>query len=306
MPKPYQLQLKGYVGGPDFDRTVVDGVLKDNADTHVDVLIDSLGGSLATGLSVAASFKQHGDVAVHFVGLNASAATVASLGAQHISMDAGAMYLVHKASIPFMDWSMKNSDDLAALIEALGKAKEDLDKVDVNIATMYARKCRKEVGELLDLMKRGGWLSAREALDWGFVDELTDVEEDPTPEITDAVASAMASVGMPIPAIAIAQEDKQSAFGKFLASIASLFHGQPAAQTDTSALQARIAELEASLAKAQARIEELQALEAEQDEAEQQETSQVVDASGSKPEPTAMQAYLDHGTQARALFDSLP
>ena len=62
------------------------------------MLIDSLGGNLATALSIAAAFKNHGKVSVHFVGMNASAATIASLGAAHISIDKNAMYLVHKCS----------------------------------------------------------------------------------------------------------------------------------------------------------------------------------------------------------------
>lgn len=92
----YHISLKGYVGGYDFDRSTVDSELAKNEGKTVNVLIDSLGGSLATGLSISAAFKNHGNVYVHFVGLNASAATIASLGAAHISIDAGAMYLVHK------------------------------------------------------------------------------------------------------------------------------------------------------------------------------------------------------------------
>lgn len=76
----YNISLKGYVGGYDFDRSTVDRELAKN-DGKVNVLIDSLGGSLATGLSISAAFKNHGQVNVHFVGLNASAATIASLGA---------------------------------------------------------------------------------------------------------------------------------------------------------------------------------------------------------------------------------
>ena len=87
----YNIQLKGYVGGYDFDRKAVDSMLAAQNGKTVNVLIDSLGGSLATGLSISAAFKNHGNVNVHFVGLNASAATIASLGAAHISIDAGAM-----------------------------------------------------------------------------------------------------------------------------------------------------------------------------------------------------------------------
>lgn len=72
----YHISVKGYVGGYDFYRSTVDRELAKNEGKQVNVLIDSLGGSLATGLSISAAFKNHGNVNVHFVGLNASAATI--------------------------------------------------------------------------------------------------------------------------------------------------------------------------------------------------------------------------------------
>ena len=133
MPKTaYHISLKGYVGGYDFDRSTVDRELAKNEGKQVNVLIDSLGGSLATGLSISAAFKNHGNVNVYFVGLNASAATIASLGAAHISIDAGAMYLVHKCSMSFCEWGSLNSDQFATLIADCEKIKADLDKLDVN------------------------------------------------------------------------------------------------------------------------------------------------------------------------------
>lgn len=153
----YHISLKGYVGGYDFDRSTVDRELAKNEGKRVNVLIDSLGGSLATGLSISAAFKNHGNVNVHFVGLNASAATIASLGAAHISIDAGAMYLVHKCSMAFFEWGSLNSDQFATLIADCEKIKADLDKLDLNVAQIYAKKCRKPTADLLALMKVGGW-----------------------------------------------------------------------------------------------------------------------------------------------------
>ncbi|MCR5314374.1 MAG: Clp protease ClpP [Bacteroidaceae bacterium] len=196
----YLLHLKGYVGGYDFDRDYVDYVLAKNPDTEVHVLIDSLGGSLATALSIVAAFRQHGNVHVHFVGMNASAATIVSLGAKHVSIDNSAMYLVHKCSIEFFRWASANSDKLADIIKEAKQMKSDLEKMDANVAQMYAAKCQKSKEDLLELMKKGGWLTAQEAKDWGFVDEITDYEEDAAPVITDAIAADMAATGIPVPA----------------------------------------------------------------------------------------------------------
>ena len=230
----YHISLKGYVGGYDFDRSTVDRELAKNEGKQVNVLIDSLGGSLATGLSISAAFKNHGNVNVHFVGLNASAATIASLGAARISIDAGAMYLVHKCSMAFFEWGSLNSDQFATLIADCEKIKADLDKLDLNCAQLYASRCKRKTEDLLALMKAGGWLTAKEALDWGFVDEITDLADEPAPKLTDALASAMANAGMPIPNIPIAESDKESAFAKFIAALTSFF--KPSTNPITTAM----------------------------------------------------------------------
>ena len=221
----YNLHLKGFVGGYDFDADYVDYILGKNTDKEVNVLIDSLGGQSSTALSIFSAFKRHGNVNVHFVGMNASAATIASLGAKHITMDSSAMYLVHKCSVGFFEWGQLNSDGLQALIDNIEHQKADLDKLDANIAQMYATRCKKEPAELLTLMKAGGWLTAQEALAWGFVDELTDFEDESAPVLTDTMASAMSAAGIPVPNMPTmhltAQE--QSAFAKFLSSLTQYF-----------------------------------------------------------------------------------
>ena len=221
----YQLHLKGFVGGYDFDADYVDYILNKNKESEVHVLIDSLGGRSNTALSIFSAFKRHGNVNVHFVGMNASAATIASLGAKHITMDSSAMYLVHKCSVGFFEWGQLNSDGLQALIDNIEHQKADLDKLDANIAQMYATRCKKEPAELLELMKAGGWLTAQEALAWGFVDELTDYEDEDAPILTDTMANAMSAAGIPIPNMPTMKltQQEQSAFAKFMSSLAQLF-----------------------------------------------------------------------------------
>ena len=221
----YQLHLKGFVGGYDFDADYVDYILSKHEGKEVHVLIDSLGGRSNTALSIFAAFKRHGNVNVHFVGMNASAATIASLGAKHITMDSSAMYLVHKCSVGFFEWGQLNSDGLQALIDNIEHQKADLDKLDANIAQMYATRCKKEPAELLELMKAGGWLTAQEALAWGFVDELTDYEDESAPVLTDTMANAMSAAGIPIPNMPTMKmtQQEQSAFAKFLTSLTQFF-----------------------------------------------------------------------------------
>ena len=306
----YNISLKGYVGGYDFDRNTVDSVLAKNDGKEVNVLIDSLGGSLATGLSISAAFKNHGNVNVHFVGLNASAATIASLGAAHISIDAGAMYLVHQCSMAFFEWGSLNSAQFATLIADCEKIKADLDKLDLNVAQLYAARCKRPTADLLALMKVGGWLSAKEALDWGFVDEITDLDDEPAPKLTDALASAMASEGMPIPNIPLAENEKDSPFGRFFSAITSLFQSKSHTLM-TEEQTNRISDLEAQVAAQSKMIEAQKAviteLEAKIAALPAASTTNVVE--DSKPqEPTEkneVEAFVDTFNSARKLFNEV-
>ena len=218
----YHLKLKGYVGGYDFDASYVDYILSKNQNKPVDILIDSLGGSLATALSIVASFRQHGNVHVHYVGMNASAATIVSMGAAKVTMDSSAMYLVHKCSSEFFKWASLNADQLEQQIQQLTQMKTDLEKMDANVAKLYAAKCKKKTcAELLDLMKVGGWLTAQEAKQWGFVDEITDEQDDNAPVLTEATACAMAAAGIPLPALPIVKPEERS----FFAALYEFFTG---------------------------------------------------------------------------------
>ena len=224
----YDLYLRGYVGGADFDADLVSRTLTKHKDRPVTVLIDSLGGSLATALSIASAFREHGDVTAHFVGMNASAATIASMGAKHITIDECAMYLVHKCSAEFFQWASLNADQLQDQIDQLAQLKSDLEKMDLNVAQMYARKCKKPVNDLLALMKTGGWLTAIEAHQWGFVDCLTEDLDDAAPVLTEQVAASMQANGIPLPTnLKIQAEPTPSGFAKLVEMLSAFFQRKP-------------------------------------------------------------------------------
>lgn len=228
MPKNYNLFLKGYVGDWNFSADMVSAVLDKHKDKEVCVLIDSLGGRVDTALSISSLFRIHGNVHCHYVGMNASAATIASMGAKHVSIDANALFLVHKCMSVVFEWDYMNADELAAHIAQLEKLKKDNETIDACIAGMYASRCKKSKEDLLALMKEGAWLTARQALEWGFVDEITDDPEDSAPVITDVVADALAKEGIPMPPVEVRK-------GSFLERLMKLFssNSKPAAGADT-------------------------------------------------------------------------
>lgn len=89
----YNTSLKGYAGGIDIDRATIDKELAKNTGKRAMFYLQPC------PLSQLFNFKKHGNVYVHFIGLNASAATIVSLGAVHISIDARAIYLVYQYSM---------------------------------------------------------------------------------------------------------------------------------------------------------------------------------------------------------------
>ena len=99
----YHIRLKDYVEGSDFDRNAVDEILRVNDGKTINVLIDSLGGNLASGLSISTAFKHHGEVNVHFVRLNASASTIASLEHRTDDSDSFDVLYIGCEKFPFRD-----------------------------------------------------------------------------------------------------------------------------------------------------------------------------------------------------------
>jgi len=75
-------------------------------------------------------------------------------------------------------------------------------------------------------MKDGAWLTAKQALEWGFVDEITDDPEDSAPEITDVVADALAKEGIPMPPVDV----KKGSFLERLAQFFTSTHSKTAAE----------------------------------------------------------------------------
>lgn len=201
MPRNYNLFLKGEVGNrwlSNFTSDMVNQILDKYKDSQVNVLINSLGGYTHEGLTISSLFKIHGDVHVHFIGQSASAATIAAMGAKKISIDADAMFLVHRCASPVFEWAMMNTEQIDEFIEKLEKQKEQQSTIDNVVANLYARRCKKSREELLSLMSKDTWLTAQEALEWGFVDEITNEDDDKEP-LTDETASAISSAGLPLP-----------------------------------------------------------------------------------------------------------
>jgi regulator of replication initiation timing len=148
--------------------------------------------------------------------MNASAATIASLGAKHIAMDEDALYLIHKCSVTVFEWAYMNEEELAEHIKQLEHTRQNSMKVDVAVARAYAKRTGKSTDELLELMSKELWLTADEAKEYGFVDEVIKTEEKQKAEVvlTSSMEERFKEAGIPIPSML--KHEEESFFSRMM------------------------------------------------------------------------------------------
>ena len=143
------------------------------------------------------------------------------MGAKRIVMGKYALFLVHQCSNEVFEWGQMNATDLQTLIDRLQKNKEDNEKIDGVLAAMYASRCKNHSQEeLLDLLKESKWLTAQEALDWGFIDEIA--EDDVAPEMTNALARKFNAAGLPLTGLEIQPDSTAFGFHTVLESLKAI------------------------------------------------------------------------------------
>ena len=175
----YNINIDDYIGRWGYSKQYIRNQLAGLKGKPVNVRISSLGGSVEHGLDIRQQFLDHGDVTAYLYGLVASSATIAALGAKKVCISKYCMFLVHKVSNWVDAWGQMNADQIQELIDDLKENKLQNDKFDLVLAQMYANKCNKQIDEILDTLKTGRWLTAQEALEYGFVDEIIeDAKED--------------------------------------------------------------------------------------------------------------------------------
>ncbi len=236
----YQLILDYQIGLWGYSKQYVRRVLAPYKGKHVDVKITSLGGDLDHGLDIRQQFIDHGDVTVYLSGFVASAATIIAMGAKRIVMSKYAMFLVHKCSNFIDAWGNYNADQMQQLIEQLEANKKENDKIDVVLANMYAAKCGKKVSEILNILREGRWLTAEEALSYGFIDEISEMDGEKKLNFTPDTERKFNALGISTLGLSVvsdpAEQPRKNLIGKIVNSIfpAKDAEGEKVADENTS------------------------------------------------------------------------
>jgi ATP-dependent protease ClpP protease subunit len=194
------LNIDGFIGSWGYSKQWLNQMLDGHDGDEVDCTVSSLGGKLDDALAMLDKFALHGNVSVFFSGFSASAATIFPMGAKKRVISSNAFFLVHKAMSWIDEFGYMNEDDIDALIQRLEKEKNENAKMTLQIAKIYAGATGKPIKDLLDLMKQSTWLTADEALEWGFVHEIKTMSGSQTNFLNDLSRVAMITAcGLPSP-----------------------------------------------------------------------------------------------------------
>jgi ATP-dependent protease ClpP protease subunit len=128
----------------------------------VRIKVNSPGGEVVAANVIRSILQDYpGRVTADIVGMAASAATIVITGADQVIMREGALFMTHNPTLVAMGYATD-----------LRKAADLLDEVKEGILNVYVSKTAKDRSILSDLMDKETWLSASEAKDYGFVDEV--------------------------------------------------------------------------------------------------------------------------------------
>lgn len=194
----YHIYINDTIGWP-ISAGYVSRKLADYKDKPVDVYVSSLGGDVHTALQIRQLFVEHGQVTCHLHGFVASAATILATGAKTVRMGKFALFMIHKCSRWQNKWGQMNSDDIAEAIRQLTSEKQALDQVDHVIGSIYAQRTGKPLAGIVEMMRKETWMTAEEARDMGFADEV--IDEAAAPAVTDEVTARIVACGLPVPAV---------------------------------------------------------------------------------------------------------
>lgn len=137
------------------------GFMKSAGKGPVVLRINSPGGSITAGMSMADLIQRQGNVTAEVVGLAASMASVLVVVSKKSRMSSSALMMLHNA------WSQESGD-----AASLRKAADTLEKFSSSLLTYYREKTGKTSEVIKGWMDAETWFTADEALAAGLVDSV--------------------------------------------------------------------------------------------------------------------------------------
>ena len=129
---------------------------------NINVYINSNGGVVDTAIAINNALRRHkAKVTVNIDGIAASAATLITCAGDTVKMPKNALFMIHNP----LTIAMGDSEEMRKQADVLEKYKN-------SIMETYLQKVNIDKEKLSELMDNESWLSAEEALEYGFIDEI--------------------------------------------------------------------------------------------------------------------------------------
>ena len=176
MPKTINLNIHGAVVDQDFwgmglptPQGVIDQIREAGPGDQIDVHINSPGGNVFAGQAIHNILRQNpANVTVYVDGIAASIASIIAMAGNKIVMPPGAMMMIHNP-LQLMIGNYFASE--------LRETADYLDKVRDALVATYQSHCKsKTKDEIVEIMDKTTWLTAAEAVEAGFADEVLEAK----------------------------------------------------------------------------------------------------------------------------------
>lgn len=147
----------------------IHAAISEAAGEDLDVEISSGGGDVIAGNEIYTALRMYkGNVTCMIVGMAASAASYIATARKCVMTPVG-LYMIHNAS-----------GSASGDYHALDKGSEILQTVNKAITAAYVEKTSMSQEKILELMDKETWLTADEAVAYGFVDAIIENQENKT------------------------------------------------------------------------------------------------------------------------------
>lgn len=128
----------------------------------LEVGVNSGGGYVQAGQEIYSLLRTCPTSKAVIEGIAGSAAGVAAMGAQHVSIHPVGMIMIHNVFAGGVAGDYHEMDKASNMLKQMNKA----------MSAAYVEKSGKPLDEVLKLMDKETWLTANQCLEYGFVDEI--------------------------------------------------------------------------------------------------------------------------------------
>ena len=170
----FNIDILGEISESVNSYNVVQREISNAKGKELNLVISSGGGSVTEGMAIADLIANYPEeTTATGIGLVASIATVVLLSADKVKMTENAFMMIHRP----WSYTMGNADELEATAELLDKMEAKL--LDIYTASVIKRKGSQDnlENKITEMMAAETWLTAQEALEFGFIDEIVKVGE---------------------------------------------------------------------------------------------------------------------------------